>query len=256
MDLKPILEAVGKVAGKYKTKPDRVRWFAQKEDGTEINKAGGGICYGQAMSTLPHLEIQCFPHGKSETPMPAVWYHHFFRLLKRSGLVPPEVKTLHREGENRMVIPRNGWDRHTLYITLCYYRFCDLRPNEVMTMMLLYKRLSPLGTTFLQCLHYGAAVTGLGAGHRFMNFGAYGGGAEAKDLASGQALAWFARLSKEERLKIYPADDASKFVSDRYTYMLLSKRAKEIESLKVAELVEILDPKHAYLYEGVEANGR
>ena len=257
MDLESVLLAVNKVAGKYKIKPDQVRWHAQKEDGTEVNKNkdGTAICYSTAMSVLPYLEIQCFPSSKSETPMPTLWYHHFFRLLKRSGLVPPEVKTLHREGENRMIIPRNGWDRHTLYITLCYYRFCDLRPNEVMTMMLFYKRLSPLGTTFLQCLHYGATVSGLGSGHCFMGFGAYGGGIEAKDLANGQALVWFAGLSKEERLKIYPAEDNSRHNSDKYTYVLLAKKAKEMESLKVEELVDILDPKHACLYERTKLDG-
>jgi hypothetical protein len=188
--------------------------------------------------------------------MPALWYHHFFRLLKGTGLVPPEVKTLHRKGAHCLIIPRTGWDRHTIYITLCYYRQVDQKPKEIMKAMLLWKRLAPHGTSFLQVLHYLAATTSFDCGHYFMSTGVYGG-ASVNDLANGQALAWFSRQSKFARSKICPHKPGTPrtYGSNTYTYTLLAAKAKEMKSLKVEDLVEILNPKYAHLYEEPELNG-
>jgi len=257
MDLKNILAATEKVAGKYKPKSDSVRWTAWKEDGTEVSKWQSTACYSTGMYMLPELEIHCLPMGgPSAGQMPALWYHHFFRLLKETGLVPPEVKTLHRKGAHCLIIPRTGWDRHTVYITLCYYRQVDQKPNEIMKGMLLWKRLAPYGTNFLQVLHYLAATTKFGSGHYFMNTGVYGG-ASVNDLANGQALAAFARMTKAQRAKACPHKVGAQRTWDtnKYTYTYLAKRAQKMKSLKVEDLVEILDPKHAHLYEEPQPNG-
>ena len=158
---------------------------------------------------------------------------------------------MHRKGANCLIIPRTGWDRHTLYITLCYYRQCDQKPDEVMTAMLLYKRLAPYGTTFLQCLHYSAATTGYASGHYFINFGPYSGSTSKTDLAIGQALAWFAGLTKEQRIELcpLPKPDAPRWGSNTYTNVFLAEQAKKMKSVTIKGDMEILDPKHAPLYE-------
>jgi hypothetical protein len=252
MDLKDILALVEKVSGKYKTKADKVVWSAWKEDGSEVGKWTYGSCYSPGMRCLPELEIHCLPKGGALTglrQMPALWYHHFFRLLKQNGLVPPEVKTLHRKGAHCMIIPRTGWDRHTLYITLCYYRQVDQKPNEIMKAMLLYKRLAPRGTHFLQVMHYLAATTQFGSGHYFMNFGAYGG-ADKLDLANGLALAEWARKTKAQRAKACPYKPGEYSRYSAYTNDYMSAQAKKLKSVKVEDLVEILNPKYAHLYTG------
>ena len=251
MDLKVALAAAEKVAEKYRGKADSVTWSSWKEDGTEVGKWSYSPCYSPGMRCLPELALHCLPKGgPSKTQMPALWYHHFFRLLKQHGLVPPEVKTLHRKGAHCMIIPRTGWDRHTVYITLCYYRQVDQKPSEIMKAMLLYKRLAPHGTHFLQAMHYLAATTKFGRGHYFTTTGVYGG-ASVNDLANGQALAAWAKLTKTERAKICPHTEA---VSSAWgcTNIHRSTEAKKMKSLKVEELVEILNPKYAHLYEEPE----
>lgn len=251
MDLGTILAAAEKVAERYPTKQDRAIWTAFKEDGTEISMWKNTACYSSGMCMLPELEIHCLPSsGPSEGQMPALWYHHFFRLLKGVGLVPPEVKTLHRKGAHCMIIPRTGWDRHTIYITLCYYRQVDQKPNEVMKAMLLWKRLARHGTNFMQVLHYLAATTKFGSGHYFMSTGVYGG-ADLKDLANGQALAQWARLSKAEKAKVIPHKKGATrdYSGTHHTTSYLAAQAKKIGSTKVEELVDILDPQYAHLYE-------
>jgi len=255
-DLNKILAAAEKVAGKY-TKEDKTIWTAFKEDGTEVSMWKSTACYSSGMYILPELEIHCLPSGgPSKGQMPTLWYHHYFRLLKSVGVVPPEVKVLHRKGAHCMIIPRTGWDRHSIYITLCYYRQMDQKPNEVMRAMLLWKRLAPFGTNFMQVLHYLAVTTRFGSGHYFMSTGVYGG-ADPLDLANGRALAQWARLSKAEKTEIVPHKKGAErdYSGSRYTNSYLSAQAKKIESIKVGELVEILDPKYAHLYEEPKPNG-
>jgi hypothetical protein len=250
MDLEAVLAATDKVANKYQSKQDAVRWTAFNSSGQEINRwTGQTNCYSAIMGLLPSLEIRCLPSGgPSPTQLPALWYHHFFRLLKRSGLVPPEVKTLHRNGANCLIIPRAGWDRHTLYITLCCYRQSDIHPAEVMRIMLLYRRLASRGVHFLQCLHYGLMTSRFSPGHAFMSSGPYGGG-NPLDLAQGQALAWFAQQPKKVRLSLYPSEKLARWSTDNYTCYFLPAKAKEMKSIKVKKKIDILDPQYAPLYE-------
>jgi hypothetical protein len=249
--MKDILKATAEVSKKYTAIGDMVRWTATTAEGAEVGKWAYTACYAQALSYEPGtLEIRCIPARNAETrkasQMPSVWFHHFFQLLRQSGLIVPETKTLHRNGANCLIIPPSGWDRHTVYITLCYYRQCDVFPQEVMQAMLLYRRLATKGTTFLQCMHWLAVNTKFGAGHYFLNVGPYGG-ADKLDLANGLALSWFARRSKEERLKICPPKTKPGYDS-RYTYTLLAQKAKSFESLKVGNTHAMLDPKYAPLY--------
>jgi hypothetical protein len=246
-DIQAILAAAEAGAEKYTGKQDRVTWSGWKGDGTEMGKWSSSACYARGMNCLSELEIHCLPYqGASKTQMPALWYHHFFRLLKRSGLVPPEVRTLHRNGAHCLIIPRTGWDRHSIYITLCYYRQCDQKPLEIVRAMLLWKRLAPHGTHLLQVLHYLAVTTKFGSVHYFMNYGAYGGAGKL-DLSNGMALAWFAGLGKKERRRLARADPDRGY-DGAYTNVMLAKKAKNLESVKVTELVGILDPKYAKYY--------
>jgi hypothetical protein len=248
LNLPAALTAAKKVGAKYEGKQDLVRWFAFKEGGEEVNPYGHKNsvtnCYMRAMDQLGQLEIHCVPYGgPSEGQLPALYFTYFFRLLKQHGLVPPSTKALHRNGANCMLLPREGWDRHTLYMALCFYRQCDQRPDEIMRIMSLYKRLSPFGTNFLQCIHFLATYTGYCSGHYFMHFGAYGGAKET-DLSYGQALAWFVSRTKEERLKLVEENEG-----DNYTYTFLARQAKEMVGGTAASGLEILNPKHAALYE-------
>ena len=247
LNLPAALTAAKAVGDKYEGKRDLVRWFAFKEDGGDVNPYGhrssATNCYMRAMEQLGELEIHCVPYGgPSEGQLPALYFTYFFRLLKQHGLVPPSTKALHRNGANCMLLPREGWDRHSLYIALCLYRQCDQKPSEIMQIMSLYRRLAPHGTTFLQCIHYLATYAGYCSGHYFMHFGTYGGAPET-DLAYGQALAWFAQRTKEERLQLAEESEV-----DNYTYTFLARQAKGMVGGTVASSLEILNPKYAELY--------
>lgn len=257
MDLNKVLAAAEEDAKGYGTKSDAVRWTAWEEDGTEVGKWEKTICYAGAMGILPKLRIRCEPYkgtvkGAAKDRLSSKQYLEFFELLKQHCLVPPDIEATDEEGSNCLVIPRSGWDRHTIYIALCYYRQCDQQPGEIVRAMSLYQRLKDQGTHFLQCLHYAAATTKFGSGHYFMNFGPYDGGMGKLNLASGKALAWFASLSKEQRLEECPIKNPAgggRGYDSRYTYTFLTKRAKKEKSVEVKNLVEILDPKYAEHYE-------
>ena len=251
MNLSKIARAAEAVGKKYQQKTDEVRWFAFKEDGDEVNGWGDSSavtnCYSRAMSILGELEIHCVPYGgASEGQMPASSFTRFFQLLKKHGLVPPSAQAVHRNGAHCLLLPREGWDRHTLYLALCFYRQCDQKPNEIMRILALYRRLASRGTSFLQCIHYLATYTSYSSGHYFMGFGPYGV-ASNTDLSYGHALAWFSQRSKEERLKLL--EKAGKNYMDRYTYTFLGRQAKKMLGGSVATALDILDPKHARHYE-------
>lgn len=251
--VKEAVTAAKKGAAKYATKGDSVCWDAVRENGTHLGNWKSNACYASALSTqcgLGGLEIHCKPmNGPGKSPMPGKDFQEFFRLCQEVGMVPTGVKATTKDKANLLTIPRNGWDRHTLYITLCYYRQCDIRPSEIMTALGLWKHLEPKGTTFLQILHYLAATSTISCGHTFMNLSPYGGGNKL-DLGPGAALTWFAGLSKAQRAKTdksLTSKDRS-FSSGNYTETMLAEKAKTFSVGKVTDVSGILEPKNATHY--------
>lgn len=252
--MKQIVAEIIKETLRYQSQFDTVRWQAKTPSGTIISpKWEFTNCYASALQyELGTLELRCIPGRgpRPEAQMPEMWYLYLFKLLKEVGLCPPEVEAIYQNGANCLIIPPNPWDRHTIYIALCYYRQSDIHPGELMQALMLYEKLRPQGTTLLQCLHWCAMHTSLGSGHYFMAPAPYGG-ADKNDLANGQALAWFAKQTLAERLQICPPKKSGGY-DNHYTYTLLAQKAKLFPSLKVEDLSEILNPKYAHLYQNPE----
>jgi hypothetical protein len=240
MDVKKALAEVKEETAGYAIRGDTVSWTAFREDGTELGRWENEACFAPLLrntSTAGDVEIHCKSgHAGKGGSMPCRDFQEFFRLCKETGLVPPGVEATIKDRGNYLTIPRDGWDRHTIYITLCLYRQCDIRPDEVMTALGLYKRLKPEGTTFLQILHYLAATTTISSGHVFMNLSPYGGGSKL-DLSHGGALVWFTRLSKAQRAGTVKGEGF-----DSYTKDMLKKQAGTLSMPKVDHVSGFLDP--------------
>ena len=135
---------------------------------------------------------------------------YYCDFCKKAGLVPPEVRVYMEKGENKLQIPRLGWDRHTVYTILSLYRHADCHPHMVMKAVLLYQKLKQEGVSFLQCLHYALAEYGSpNSGHTFINMSTrmdYEANCGGLNLAAGVALARFARMSIGKRGELQPID--------------------------------------------------
>lgn len=198
---------------------DLVRWTAFPKDGApggEVGKWTRTACYAGIMQSLGAYEIHCRPRwtGVSDTKKAPKDYHYlpnglykkFWRLCKESGLVHDDVKVYTQHGQNRLIVPRKGWDRHTVYTALSLYRHCDAHPQMIARAVLLHKKLEDEGIPFLQCLHYAMARRNCGTwGHTFISVesgAAYQSNCGALNIAAGMALASFAEMNIRQRKKL------------------------------------------------------
>ncbi len=212
---------------------DNVRWTAFKADGTEAGKWDYTPCYSSIMRQLGEHEIHCRPYWNrpyqtncggppsekwlamdakvrdaSTSPLPSDLYKEFWKLCKESGLVHTTIRNFVSKKQNRLVIPRKGWDRHTVYTVLSLYRHCDCQPKLIATAVLLYEKLKSEGIHFLQCLQYAMAeYNSPNTGHVFItanNNGGYDSNYGGLNIATGMAMALFSQMSIQERKKLAP----------------------------------------------------
>jgi hypothetical protein len=216
---------------------DYVSWTAFDKNGKEYGEWNATACFAHIMRNPGRYEIHCRPYwqrkfgtycyrtnqiknseeAKAEDEkkrdeavslLPGNLYKQFWKYCKEVGLVPPEVKVFVKNGQNRLLIPRKGWDRHTVYIALSLWRHCDCHPRIPAMAILLYRKLKKRGVHFLQCLHYAMADYGSpNPGHVFITINdqtTYQSNYGAFNLAAGLALAHFCRMPLEERKKLQP----------------------------------------------------
>jgi hypothetical protein len=214
---------------------DSVRWTAIDKNGEEVGQWSRSACYAGIMSNLGSYEIHCRPYwkrggrygdyrgygsrprvstadqaedderrDKATSLLPGSLYKDFWKFCKEAGLVPEEVEITVKNQQNLLVIPRLGWDRHTVYTILSLYRHCDCQPRMPATAVLLYRKLREQGVHFLQCLHYAMAdLDHPFTGHVFIlmgeSDGCYYGNHGARNLAASLAMVRFARMPMKER---------------------------------------------------------
>lgn len=189
---------------------DEVSWRAQDQK-RSMRGEGYTACYAPIMSTLGKHDIICWTHPRSKL------YHRAFGnqlsekdfcklidLWKSVGFIPPEVWRGRRKGigKNVMIIPRKGWDRHTVYVTLCLYRYSDALPRTMRAALKIHEQ---TGLPWLQVYQYAMASINKGARHGFVGFtnsvSAQQALGEGVNPGLSMALCKFGHLSLEERAK-------------------------------------------------------
>lgn len=173
----------------YQDTNDFVSWTGKYpgEDKITENYLEGSACYYRIMSKLGNVEIYCQPFSrgfgfsytdctlKKKKELPP---EEKARLIKESRLsnrlskdqylqlaqvwtdakIAPEGVIFEHSPElgNCMTIPSKGWDRHTVYILLCFYRWMDHNPTLVWGAHLLREKLREQGKnlTYLQVMFY------------------------------------------------------------------------------------------------------
>lgn len=223
--------ALASLPKELKDDSDYVLWTAFDEKKKEVGKWSYTVCYASIMNRLGSLEIHCRPwkrgtfmsyNGGNYVPVgegspfqgraSALQYARFMRLCARHGIALPGVKAFtDAEHGNCLIVPREGWDRHTVYVLLCLYRWQDVKARTMYATLALMDRLRQKGyfLPFLQCLHYVMCERSLGDGHSFLPVA----GNQARNPAMGWAWAHFNRLPKEAREKLTPKTDTTSMFS-------------------------------------------
>ncbi len=236
-----------KMPAKLKNHTDSVRWTAFTDKGMEIGEWKYTPCYGNIMRQLDKIEVHCRPYYNQKpgdlkrASLHMTQYKRFFNFCKKAGLVPPEVRVYTEKGENKLHIPRLGWDRHTVYTVLSLYRHTDCHPRLAMKAVLLYQKLKREGINFLQCLHYALAEYGSpNSGHAFINMNTgsdYEANCGGLNLAAGAALGRFARMTTEERSKLKP---------EGRTLPVMCRLAQDLNPIKTSVKVPSYYPEHSH----------
>ncbi len=234
----------------YQDKGDSVSYKAIGEDGRE-RRFERANCFDGVMSNLGGYEIHCRPwNGKNSAP--SLTYQRFFRELIRYGVVPQGVRAGAQKGQNVLVIPRRGWDNHTVFVALSMYRHADCHGKSIVgRTMALHDELSRKGIHFLQCLHWAFCNTDYGTWHSCINLTSnsspYDGSkwaARTENLRWGLALAAFGRLTLERRKEELAPWEGTTHMFDGL--------ARKLRSIKLDHVDDILDPQYSRYYEDPE----
>lgn len=224
----PYAAASASLPKELKDDVDYVLWTAFDAKKKEVGKWTYTACYASIMNRLGAVEIHCRPWKRGsfmsyndrgdyvsvgngdpfQGRASALQYARFMRLLTRHRIALPGVRAFtDPEHGNSLLVPREGWDRHTVYILLCLYRWQDVKSRTMYTTLALMDRLRDKGhfLPFLQCLHYVMCARTLGDGHSFLPVQ----GGNAKNPALGWAWAHFNRLPGEARAKLEPKTDTT-----------------------------------------------
>lgn len=220
---------------------DYVTWTAFSEDGFEAGKWKYEYCYSPIMNHLGNYTIHCKPYqpraGTSRMhPIHVMW---FMRRCQNVGLIPQEIRIFLEPGVGTcMLIPREGWDRHTVYTALSLYRHCDCQAASMMTALRIHKQ---LGLPWLQVLHYTLAHLNHGTNHTFVGMDTYSGMGKINP-GTGMALRAFASLTTEERKGLpQPGNTCNMFTA-------LADVANPQRKYMYQTTEDILDPRYSPIY--------
>ncbi len=234
----------------YRDKGDAVSYKAIGRDGKE-RVWDRTSCFSGVMSDLGGYEIHCRPWN-GQNSAPSLIYQRFFRELIRFGVVPQGVRAGTQGGQNILVIPRRGWDDHTVFVALSMYRHADCHGKSIVGQtMTLYDRLGKTGVHWLQCLHWAFCHTDYGTWHSCINLTSnpspyYGDDVEprTKNLKWGLALAAFG--------KITPTKRKEELAKENQTTLMFDTLARKLKNIRLDHVDGILDPQYAQYYENPE----
>jgi hypothetical protein len=233
----------------YKDKTDGVSFSMYDKAGKEY-RSGRTACYydvigsGRPGAGGVDWEIHCRPLSRRNSA-PSLIFQRFFRELKRCGLVPQGVWVGTRGGSNTIVVPRQGWGYHPVYITLSLYRHADIHGKSILgRTMYLYGKLQREGVHFLQCLHWSLLNTRHGTWHSCFPISSpspYTGmsATQSQNLKYGIALAAYGKMALAEK----------NVLSDRYSTGMFTRLAKAIMDVRVERVDDVLDPQYAHYYQ-------
>ena len=179
-------------------------------------------------------------------------YEEFIHLNKEVGLIPQIVKTFRNKRGNCLIVPR-GLDRHTVYTTLCLYRWADSKVRAMRTALQIFHQTK---LPWLQVLHYVVTRRNLYGGHSFMPTDYITHTKDSRlDLGSGPALAQFGFLSLEERDRINQKANTSQIIAEIcgniQSYQLKKTGSwgkKKIAKYYFKDKEDILNPFYSILY--------
>ncbi len=257
---------------------DGVSYIAMKP-GDKEKKQTNYACYAMHTASLSECDFWLFrdtnkdPCGNYLACPPDI-YLKWVDLLKDRRVVPLNVEAgVNESNELTMFVPR-GHSRHTVYATLCAYRWAESYAPMVYTVVKLWETLPDI--SFWQILHYAKAlyITSNQTGHGWANISRpesvsyathnYGG---AFNLA--HSLCWPLFWAKTEKEKDACAAKAIAYTF--YTTYALNQLASEIGGLvsekgvqwpcllvnaivdSKPEKSDILNPRWTTLYKLVES---
>lgn len=249
---------------------DYVQWTATTKNKERVGRWKYTICYSPIMSQLGEYEIRCIPFNRYRLPnrhrkyrtgdrMGPLSYLQFMHKCQTVNLIPSEIEFFHdKKVGNCMVIPRAGWDRHTVYTALSLYRHLDCRPRTMSVALSIHRKTK---LPWLQVLHYILSKLNGVEGHTFidMTLNTYGnkGGLNP---GTAMALCAFSALSLSDRDSLPNSNQTcTMFKELTNTLNPLQKNSKSKSKLWFSQVYgqptylypdqeSILDPKYSPLY--------
>ncbi len=191
----------GKLPRYLSDRGDSVSWTAHNKEGAEMGAWKYTACYRTIMSNLGDWRIICksFPAPKIGAcfrfnRLSADDFSRYLDLFKEVGIIPEGVICKRTRLGNIMIIPRKGWDRFTVYSTLCLFRYADSRPRTITAALRIQKE---TGLPWLQVYQYCMASQNVSAGHGFISL--QNTVQAGLNPATGMSLCKFGRMPMEKR---------------------------------------------------------
>lgn len=212
--------------------------YTAYEPGEPVRREGAA-CYAGHMNRLKELSFKLEPQAKY-TSVPNATYLEWIGLCKQAGLIPESVLEYVENEKNYLWIPAKLYDRHTVYITMCCYRWSASCPKMIWQLVEHMKRIP--GITFWQALHYALGSWTTGTGHSFSNIskGPYAHGVNLL-LSEGLAIKYYCSMPLHDRPK-----------SSDFTYQQMGQIAGTLDpkqTCKMGSLDEILTEKWTPLFQ-------
>lgn len=251
---------------------DLVAWTSKDAHSKELGEWKINNCYAAIMPNLSKLEIHCRPYnrgapigsgiytpsiktkgprGPLEGRLNPLQYLRFMNSCRRAGMIPEGAKYFvdPKEG-NCLFIPRNGYDRHTIFELLTLYRTVDSRPDGAWLILYLQDFLRKHGIflPFLQIFFFAAQHSvypyRFRSAHGWpLNFCAY------PSLAKAWAFSRFFRFSLKERKKLFEEPQTiTMWINLAHSLKLpLPLKSKEWTAWNPSEL-QLLHPRYSPIF--------
>lgn len=132
-----------------------------------ISNVKNSACYGQYMKNLSQYIFQCKPNNGSSN-LPGECFLYLIDLCKKHGMMPADTIGVVEDRCNYLSFDGSKTDRHIAYTTLCWYRWCDSKPDFIYRFIRMIDEYPHL--TIWEILHYSLIKEGISASaHSFVN---------------------------------------------------------------------------------------
>lgn len=225
----------------YANKSHDLVSYYYKQEGCDEKFLDEAACYATCMKMLPKCSYKLVPK-EEKSQLPYDLFCKYIELCKENKIVIKECETQNEENKNILIVPRNNYNKHLVYTTLCCYRWSE---NQAGTPYAIIKTLEQNPEIdFFQAFHYGLLHAVYWTLHSFTfiaNKSILTTKFNNSQLNIANSIA-IAKLFRDEKIEDCGYETISKV--DDYASCLKRK----LGSSNIKNIEDLLDPKLKILY--------